>query len=1761
MKSQFKRFSKSSISVVLCLCMLVTCVTAGIITTDAAKIDSGAATDASAAQSEAVGAAAAPDEAVGAAVQDDESVGRGDGFILYGTSDNPAQWSDTGAAVTQSGSEYTATISKDKFTNTGSNYFVGISSSSNVSNMFFQSQSISVSTSGSCFSGSGSQSKDNYRFARISFSSQPANDVILKVNTSSKKYSFSVAEGASYNVEVTAGTGGSVLVGSTTVSAGTTKTVAIGSSAIGLNATPAGGYKFDKWDLTESATGSVSVADVNDPTTTVTASGAGGKITAIFSPLSSTTRRIYFDNSSANWSQPYAYAYDAADIVYSAYWPGTKMSLYKGKVWYVDVSTDATKVIFNQGNATNQTPGLTIPTTYTKPTYYRHMGSNPSWAEYTESTSANKKTATLDPNSTSGMYTNIDATFYDYYTDSECNGTYYSSIRANEDGWVNGISERNPYRNLNESLSKYAQLNSVAYPMYYYANYHDSSFHSQGYTNEYFQVNDSNGLGGNHKAVTGLSGKALQNNNIHHYQSGADNENGPVMAMFDEEWLTSRSGYTYNGTLATMINTKFPVRKSTITGYPTDKLYIDTGSTDSGSNGWFVHFFNKSDSSVYLDVRMVKSSGTLYTVTNPDTLAYDGMVIARVSDNQAPHDNWSNVWNKTVDLDCPTGANANIKFNISGYSGSTLTGSWAPQTGITQQSYTYYEFDSTGGKDNIWFDDCTSAAPTLYYGAGTSNAKKNGYNGGYSFLPFDNNATGKAGYGKDLGFGMRLDINFTLGRDNNNVEIGQVDGVDQVFRFSGDDDLWVFVDDQLVLDLGGSHAATNGTINFHTKDVTVSPAAYTTLNSASRNTSFTLADKEVHKMTIFYTERGMHESNLKFGFSFAPVDTDLKVNKVVSPANVNGTVDRTQSSGYAAGSLAIDALAAADNDVFNISHTWGPTKNTTAQPYSYTSHYDTGTGTDIKDSGDIGSVMYVHTDENGNKTNKVTTAGTNNTTYQLKENESARFTNVLHKETYLNKYFKLKESTDSSSLYNYIPSFTVVDRETGQVLSSLTTPLYVDDNGTPGNPSDDNYDAGGGVFKFNNGAESATVGDMTPVNLDATFTNRIKTHNLMISKYILGDAIDPNDTFTIKVEVDVDASKTGYGYKTYALTYFGSKSGTMTTSGDDAGKVTLKADEFIIIPGIPENARVRVTEVDIDSDYSFDSMETSGVSKASSVYGTVTNGVWFTMTSDAFVDVLNQPIDWDYRFIYHYPSRLTEYQKTNPTATDRIFGDDQSYTVTGKISDLPDKYIFKIDDTVEFYFPDEVDELDPEKPVSELLQAKAPYEDNFKETVTWNLQEIIDYGNNTVPATPCVVSATTNGSAQVDHCSAPSSHKSHYKNNPMLGTKPVTIQSDKTNRVVTANIYAYVRDNFNVHIDFALPYDFGTSSSGMTFTYNDDEEQSVNMLPFEKKIEGTTRFQNQFTYYGDYVKAPDCLKNSQGGYVYFRYWAMYARSEDGNHDYSQDEPIRKCFSQKYNLASYDNYYIVPVYESGGHISSQAAQEKYFGGSDYVQIHWLENSRNQWNYGGGDAAADLDDEVNPAKWNNFADRLFSDFVLEYRYNDNELINQMSSTNEKPIKTGVVIERVGELYKQTPEAEPVTDLDEPVYFSPSNPELAPYAYRTKENEDASLTAVRNYISHDFDPSWRGGKALTYQDFNFTELDNKNMMELYYSLANFYQYGTAQGGDNPDVATNPTNLRNYVYRAYAYIQVGNSAPVVSTKPAYFTVYDIAVINTEFE
>ncbi|MDR1571047.1 MAG: fibro-slime domain-containing protein [Clostridiales Family XIII bacterium] len=213
----------------------------------------------------------------------------------------------------------------------------------------------------------------------------------------------------------------------------------------------------------------------------------------------------------------------------------------------------------------------------------------------------------------------------------------------------------------------------------------------------------------------------------------------------------------------------------------------------------------------------------------------------------------------------------------------------------------YYSFDSS--RERVYLD-----------GANDGNNKALGRveddtNNG--FFPFNTNGFAANTNPDSYNFGMSMEIDFVMPKD------GEVGGKDMVFEFQGDDDLWVYLDGRLVLDLGGIHDKQSGTINFSTKTVrtlvegstaarralTAGTPYYTGGSSAntgsisqlfstvvSQDFSDSFKDFSSHKLQLFYMERNPTGSNCKIKFNLPSIEPDkLNVFKFAEESPLDNT--------------------------------------------------------------------------------------------------------------------------------------------------------------------------------------------------------------------------------------------------------------------------------------------------------------------------------------------------------------------------------------------------------------------------------------------------------------------------------------------------------------------------------------------------------------------------------------------------------------------------------------------------------------------------------------------------------------------------------------------------------------------------------------------------------------------------------------------------------------------------------------------------------
>ena len=199
-------------------------------------------------------------------------------------------------------------------------------------------------------------------------------------------------------------------------------------------------------------------------------------------------------------------------------------------------------------------------------------------------------------------------------------------------------------------------------------------------------------------------------------------------------------------------------------------------------------------------------------------------------------------------------------------------------------------------------------------GKPTTHANSKNINASHGFFPFNQTVSTVGASQYNYGFGAKLQFDFTL-TDDGQVVAGNDSNtkVPIKFFFSGDDDVWVYIDGKLVLDVGGAHGKASGLLEFG-KDNTVTPYVSSNKNTDTKDPmvyttdaknktvyfnqtpiTFTKTtskaiplDKDLttHTLTMFYMERGMWDSNMAVAFNF-PDSNELQVEKEVNVDKVN----------------------------------------------------------------------------------------------------------------------------------------------------------------------------------------------------------------------------------------------------------------------------------------------------------------------------------------------------------------------------------------------------------------------------------------------------------------------------------------------------------------------------------------------------------------------------------------------------------------------------------------------------------------------------------------------------------------------------------------------------------------------------------------------------------------------------------------------------------------------------------------------------------
>lgn len=399
-------------------------------------------------------------------------------------------------------------------------------------------------------------------------------------------------------------------------------------------------------------------------------------------------------------------------------------------------------------------------------------------------------------------------------------------------------------------------------------------------------------------------------------------ENNVIMPYFDDEFLTGRA--IKYGSVDNPIS--FPFRVA--------------------GNGYYTFDSGSGQDNVYMndDGKLVYNSDASAQIKNltDDTTGFYPFNTTGTATTNAKHLDGRATSNKNLETNYGFGMRLDIPFNVPKKdSGSTevtnnyntakvtLTNNWDTSTSNSVKlskpikSGQYLVVYNENG-DNVNLDKVSigSASYTVKQAISTNVTVMEGTNyGGDGIGHFQDQAGSYIVYqysGEDTdevdimcrAYGDNYSFDVLVLDDYNSEtitaaveEMNNSTNDDIKFNFSGDDDLWVYIDGKLVLDMGGSHGKASGSINFTTGEVEVVNAKKiggedkdTLVEGTTSYTDEWLKfdPNETHTMTVFYMERGLYDSNLEISFNFSPVkmtqENGLTVTNKMDIEKINETL-------------------------------------------------------------------------------------------------------------------------------------------------------------------------------------------------------------------------------------------------------------------------------------------------------------------------------------------------------------------------------------------------------------------------------------------------------------------------------------------------------------------------------------------------------------------------------------------------------------------------------------------------------------------------------------------------------------------------------------------------------------------------------------------------------------------------------------------------------------------------------------------------------
>ena len=503
----------------------------------------------------------------------------------------------------------------------------------------------------------------------------------------------------------------------------------------------------------------------------------------------------------------------------------------------------------------------------------------------------------------------------------------------------------------------------------------------------------------------------------------------------------------------------------------------------------------------------------------------------------------------------------------------------------------------------------------------------NDANSGFGFFPFNQYTTNGGANQYNYGFGAKLQFDFTL-TDDGNVVVGKNadEKVPIKFFFSGDDDVWVFIDNKLVLDVGGAHGRVDGLLEFGeagdkntvtayvsdakagqtagfgiTYDAMTTPknvtfnkdknnpndsaATRTFRYQSNANNQMLLTKNTKHTLTMYYMERGMWESNMAVAFNF-PDHNELQVEKQVDATDVRGLLKTYFTKSTRQFTVSIKNWAthyAALNPTATTDAGGGSGIGFTTKQYTIPDYGSVEKGQLVD------AVGAQYTTSNGEEICEVKSDGK----FTLQNGETVTFADQFRRGSYISLQEDLQEDADKKL---YAPAWEIYENGKLVTQSNDGTTVKLPD-GTPqkimqgdGTTPDDGrkevYQKGNdedGVQMDNTGytetqkPENSIVfrsysdpdGTNQFTKLKVKFINKVKTGSLSITKLV------PDDELAT------------LGKETYTFTVQYSNIGGMNLEGDNVVTETVEVPvgKPYKLDKIPIGTKVTITEKTPENQY------------------------------------------------------------------------------------------------------------------------------------------------------------------------------------------------------------------------------------------------------------------------------------------------------------------------------------------------------------------------------------------------------------------------------------------------------------------------------------------------------------------------------------------------------------------------------------------------